>query len=580
MDERLRQNYQSNLKVLENQNSDLLRYLNENRCTGIFFEKARDGNYTCSVGSPEKKTYIYSKFKPEETARKNIARYLEQKTGNYLILGLGLGYDLWELYHAVKNDKNFNRIIVIENNPDFFYLTLHTNDYSGILSDKRVAFLIGNPKKLSFPVGLLTVIDNPQLTSLAPDFYKKIVSEIGFAVKKLASDWIVVFEHVTFADDICEAFTELGLKVAKLKLDPDPAKLTEVLKKRAPRFLFSINFDPYILQIAEFLKLPYVSWTVDTPCFSLFNEKNKSPWALLFVYESEVCERLRKNGFDNVYYLPAAANSARFDRVLSSGADVERYSCDISFVGTTGVVNEYRKFFLDHVDGYLKDLINRISVDQLNRPERYLVPELIKSYSEKNSIDITSQVYEKSLIRLGGENYIPDDERFAVVLAKEICSYWRKKIISRIAGSHEIHVYGDAEWGLFEPAPSGLKYCGQARHFEDLPGIYKGSKINLNLTRIYVESGLPMRVFDVLASGGFLLTNHKNDLDRLFKPGREMVEFYDDKEMMEAIEYYLEHEGERQEIAARGYVAVKERHTFEHRMREVLEIVENRKVLM
>ncbi len=576
MDEQLRQNYQNSLNMLQNQNSDLLRHLKGNRCDGIFLEKARDGNYTCLVGDPDRKAYLYSKFRPVETARKNITKYLEQRTGNYLVLGLGLGYELWELYHAVKNDKNFGRIIVIEKNPDFFYLTLHMNDYTGVLSDGRVAFLIGNPEQVTFPVGSLTVIDNPLLASLAPDFYKNIVSEIGFAVRRRVSDCVAVFEHVTFAEDVSAAFAELGLKVVKLKLDPDPVKLAGAVKQCAPRFLFSINFSPYILQIAEHLEMPYVSWTIDTPCFSLFNEKNKSPRALLFVYEQEVCDRLRIDGFENVWYLPAAANPARFDKALLSKADRDCYSCNVSFVGTTGVVNEYRKLFLDHVDGDLKDLTDRISAAQLDRPERYMVYELIRSYREENGIDITRQFYEKSMTRLGGENYIPDDERFAMVLAKEICSCWRKKVISRIAGSHEIHVYGDAEWERLEPTSPGLKYRGRARHFEDLPRIYKSSKINLNLTRIYVESGLPMRVFDVLAAGGFLLTNHKKDLDRLFKPGRDMVVFNDDKEMMEAIDYYLEHETERQEIAARGYEAVKERHTFVHRMREVLDVVQGK----
>lgn len=42
-----------------------------------------------------------------------------------------------------------------------------------------------------------------------------------------------------------------------------------------------------------------------------------------------------------------------------------------------------------------------------------------------------------------------------------------------------------------------------------LPFLYRRSKINLNITCRSIVTGIPMRALDVMASGGFLLSNKR-----------------------------------------------------------------------
>lgn len=97
-----------------------------------------------------------------------------------------------------------------------------------------------------------------------------------------------------------------------------------------------------------------------------------------------------------------------------------------------------------------------------------------------------------------------------------------------------MRVFGNDEWQT--------SYSGHADHFTLMPKIFQLSRINLNVSRSFVEYGPPMRVFDVLSCGGFLVTNDKQDLHRLFVDGEDLVVFRDTQDLLDICDYYLEHE--------------------------------------
>lgn len=93
--------------------------------------------------------------------------------------------------------------------------------------------------------------------------------------------------------------------------------------------------------------------------------------------------------------------------------------------------------------------------------------------------------------------------------------------------------------------------------------------MNLNITRAFVETGLPMRVFDVLGSNGFLVTNNKYDISRYFRDGRDLVVYRDLKDLEEIIKYYLEHDNERETIKNQGFETRKVNHTYHIRIKKI-----------
>jgi spore maturation protein CgeB len=76
-----------------------------------------------------------------------------------------------------------------------------------------------------------------------------------------------------------------------------------------------------------------------------------------------------------------------------------------------------------------------------------------------------------------------------------------------------------------------------------------------------------MRVLDVLACGGFLLTNYQPEIAEYFENGRELVIYEDYVDLVQKVQYYLAHDDERKEIARNGQKAVRERFNFDDKIK-------------
>jgi spore maturation protein CgeB len=108
---------------------------------------------------------------------------------------------------------------------------------------------------------------------------------------------------------------------------------------------------------------------------------------------------------------------------------------------------------------------------------------------------------------------------------------------------------------------------------DELHGLLARAKIVLNITRtdFYgAETGINLRIFEALAAGCFLLTDHCVEIETLFQSGKEIETFRSSQELLEKVHYYLEHESERLAIARRGHEKFLANHTWASRIREVL----------
>lgn len=103
-----------------------------------------------------------------------------------------------------------------------------------------------------------------------------------------------------------------------------------------------------------------------------------------------------------------------------------------------------------------------------------------------------------------------------------------------------------------------------------MPIIFNQSKINLNPASKAIRSGIPLRIFDVFACEGFVLSNYQIELAELFVPGEDFV-YYDSVEAIpEVINYYLEHDNERREISHNAYVKVRDNYSYMLRLNGLL----------
>lgn len=106
-----------------------------------------------------------------------------------------------------------------------------------------------------------------------------------------------------------------------------------------------------------------------------------------------------------------------------------------------------------------------------------------------------------------------------------------------------------------------------------------GSAISLNphhpLNDIH---GVNRRTFDIAACKGFQIADFKKDVEKVFKPNEEIICYKTIDELKKLIEYYLLHVDERIQIAEAAYKKFLMKHTYYHRAKEILEIIQNTKI--
>lgn len=104
---------------------------------------------------------------------------------------------------------------------------------------------------------------------------------------------------------------------------------------------------------------------------------------------------------------------------------------------------------------------------------------------------------------------------------------------------------------------------------QELAQIYSSSKVNLNITE-QGKSSLNYRVFEVLASGGFLITDEREDLRAYFVPSKHLETYKDTRDLIDKIDFYMQNLNIAQRIAQLGYLACARNHNFSARARSVL----------
>jgi Glycosyl transferases group 1 len=125
----------------------------------------------------------------------------------------------------------------------------------------------------------------------------------------------------------------------------------------------------------------------------------------------------------------------------------------------------------------------------------------------------------------------------------------RLRLLSNVP--REVAIFGvfadPASTARLEGLPN-LRYAGHAAPFGGLPQTYARTKVNICISNALIYAGVPSKLIECLASGGFALVDAKADLVRLFGNEVEKIFFHDSDDLNAKIEYYLTRPAERREI--------------------------------
>jgi spore maturation protein CgeB len=137
------------------------------------------------------------------------------------------------------------------------------------------------------------------------------------------------------------------------------------------------------------------------------------------------------------------------------------------------------------------------------------------------------------------------------------------------AKGFKVKVWGPY-WRYFSP---GRNINGPVAG-ENLTKIFNASKIVLN---IHNESDLNlkanMRVFEAAGCSSLLLTDNTIELERLFIPGKELICYDTESEMVELANYFVKSRDEGVYVARRGNDRAYRDHTYDQRIEKILQTV-------
>ncbi len=340
-------------------------------------------------------------------------------------------------------------------------------------------------------------------------------------------------------------------------------KLAVFFMEEKPQLVFSFNFFPLVAMAAHACRLFYVSWIYDSPAVLTYSLSVFLPGNILFHFDSSEVGRLKAAGVENVFYMPLAAAEA-YEDMVPRAAEHAQYDAPIAMIGSLYREEKFRIFrrfenFDEYTAGYLEGLKNM----QEGLYGAFLLEEALTE-------DIMERVLSRVPLSKSDDSMATEAWTFAnYYLAMDVTARERVRLLKELAKHFPVAVYTT---GDISDIPGAVNRGGVA-YYEKAPYAMKCAKINLNSSLRSIHTGVPLRVWDILGCGGFLLTNYQEDLLRHFVPDEDIVIYEDPEDAVRKAEYYLVHEDEREEIARRAHAKVRAEHGYEHRWHEMFQII-------
>ncbi len=386
---------------------------------------------------------------------------------------------------------------------------------------------------------------------------------------------IIFYRYKSICEpDFIDAFQKLGITViedldgtrGELSVSERTARLGTLIAENLPMFIFSINFFPFVANLCDRLKIKYVAESVDCPVFEIFNKAVLSPYNRLFLFDRLQCERIKDYNPGGIFYLPLGAAVERVSGLLGDTRD-NKY--DVSFVGSLYI--EKDPFLKLNLDDNEKERLEAIIKSQmadttfgLKTVEESMTDaevEMIKAKDER--------FYSSALSVENIDKYVAIND----YLSPHMAFLERVEILNTIAEkcSGKLHFFTQSKTGDLSDK---VHVHGGVNSLNEMPFVFRQSRINLNITMRSIQTGIPQRVWDVLACGGFLITNDQSEIFEFFEVGRELEVYSSKEELIEKIDYYLKNEDKRRRIAENGYEMVKDQHTVLHRVISMIKCIQ------
>ncbi len=493
-----------------------------------------------------------------------------------LVWSCGLGHWISGLNHV----KHPTKLIIVEPENDILFASMQAVDWTGILSSWPVLFLrekdavdkafeliethgslfekgyhlLAGRRLLDHEFDQYNLVEAKIETSRS-SFFQFQQSELDIEANK-----VVIASgdaHREILDVLTDEAQTLGYKAEGIyrsgpisRFVDTKAAWQEALGNPLPAIILSFTQKVFTSGQWYLMKeagIKRMVWCYDDPFRYKWGDAFFDNCDLIFCFDPFLTERLQQISPTLVQYMPAATT-------YSHGIEPTEQNLPetpISFVGSTG---------LQRLDEQFIKMVAE-NAAPLKRLEEFVVSYISKGhhvpYDDLMGMDLAFKG-------------MSENER--VCLLEDLCTFYlRINCLSALKGM-PFRIFGDEGWanellvGQIRKA-----YAGKAPDFRrETPMIYSRSKINLNVFNVQCVNSPTVRMFDVMACGGFLLTEYRPFLEDMFEPGVDLETFHTPAQLREKIEYYLNHDDEREKIAQRGCKKVLTKHRYRDRLAEML----------
>lgn len=382
---------------------------------------------------------------------------------------------------------------------------------------------------------------------------------------------ILIYRYGSICEpDIIEAFTRLGIHVdeetshitQKNLTDSEYANITanKILQNQYS-FVFSINFFPWLSTLCNLTKIPYLSLIVDSPVLELYDSAIANPCNRIFMFDKLTYEEFYELNPDCIFHLPLATNVHRTDKLLDTinAQTKQKFKSDISFIGSTYAEKcAFNQITLpDYEKGYAAGIIEaQLKIYGYNFIEDAISDDFVKVFFKSASNTEIADCDMKKYKAITAQHF----------LSVKTAEQERLRLLKLLSEHFNVDFYTGSDTSCMPK----INNRGYADSMLDMPVIFNQSKINLNITAKSIRSALPLRIFDVLGAGGFLITNYQAELPDYFNIGEDLVTYDSAEDLLAKCSYYLSHDEERMQIAKNGYEKVKQLHTWDIRLVQLL----------
>lgn len=381
----------------------------------------------------------------------------------------------------------------------------------------------------------------------------------------ITSQYFLMGEIVTACKRLDVEHHFINLEEKELASSQFLEALLKAVVEFRPDFVFTINHlgvdrEGVLMELLERLQLPLASWFVDNPHLILYlYNKLVTPITTIFTWDADNIPSLHDLGFGNVHYLPLGTDIRRFTPPARSHRQ-DSPIARISFVGNS----------MHYKVGH------RLKTAKPGRALLLRYRQVAAAFSASDEPSVGAFLAHEYPTLFHHFEQLDSAERrlaFEAMITWEATRQYRKTCLERILPFNPL-IAGDQGWKItFKHTPHQWRWHHELNYYADLPRFYPRCDINFNCTSKQMKGAVNQRVFDVPATGAFLLTDWRSQIEKLFEPDKEVVCFQEPEAIPELVEHYLAHPRERAAVAEAARKRILAEHTYEHRLQKLIHIM-------